>query len=279
MRPSKSAPPILVPALLWAALLWAASACAAPDPPPGPTPESKPSPTPAAPRAEPQEPFAMARQHMVTQHLAARDIHSPHVLHAMSTVPREHFVPAERQSLAYADHPLPIGHRQTISQPYIVALMTQLAEAKPGMKALDVGTGSGYQAAVLSRIVDHVYGIEIVCPLADRAKATLAGLKYDNITVRCGDGFRGWPEQAPFDLIILAAAPTIIPPALIEQLRPGGRLVLPVGENIQRLKVVVRTADGHRVEDHGGVRFVPMTGEVRGDAPGTSPEPSPQPKK
>lgn len=225
------------------------------------------SPARGAPPDDPQEAHRMSRQHMVTRHLAARDIHSPHVLEAMSTVPRERFVPAERRDLSYADHPLPIGHRQTISQPYIVALMTQLAGAKPGMKALDVGTGSGYQAAVLSRIVDHVYGIEIVCPLAERAKKTLAALRYDNVTVRCGDGFRGWPEHAPFDLIVLAAAPTIIPPALIEQLRPGGRLVLPVGEGIQRLKVVVRTEGGHRIEDHGGVRFVPMTGEVRGDPP------------
>ena len=231
------------------------SASAAPDGAPG-----------AAPKTAPREdPFAMSRQHMITHHLAARDIHSPHVLHAMSTVPRERFVPRERRGLSYADHPLPIGHRQTISQPYIVALMTQLAGAKPGMKALDVGTGSGYQAAVLSRIVDRVYGIEIVCPLAERAKKTLAGLEYDNITVRCGDGYRGWPEHAPFDLIILAAAPTVIPPALIEQLRPGGRLVLPVGDDTQRLKVVVRTENGHRIDDHGGVRFVPMTGEVRGD--------------
>ncbi len=220
---------------------------------------------------DPQEAHRMSRQHMVTRHLAARDIQSPHVLEAMSVVPRERFVPAERRGLAYADHPLPIGHRQTISQPYIVALMTQLAGAKPGMKALDVGTGSGYQAAVLSRIVDRVYGIEIVCPLAERAKKTLAALDYDNVTVRCGDGFRGWPEHAPFDLIVLAAAPTVIPPALIEQLRPGGRLVLPVGEGVQRLKVVVRTEDGHRVEDHGGVRFVPMTGEVRGDPPKSGP--------
>ncbi len=231
---------------------------------------------PSAQAAEPdppptEDPFAMARLQMINQHLAGRDITAPAVLRAMAEVPRERFVPPERVGLAYADHPLPIGHQQTISQPYIVALMTQLAGAKPGMKALDVGTGSGYQAAVLSRIVDHVYGIEIVCPLADRARATLTRLKYENITVRCGDGYRGWPAEAPFDLIILAAAPDRIPPALIEQLRPGGRLVLPVGEGIQRLKVVVKTKDGHRIEDHGGVRFVPMTGEVRGDPPAKAP--------
>lgn len=205
----------------------------------------------------------MARKLMVDRHLAARDITDRAVLDAMATVPRDRFVPDADQARAYADHPLPIGHGQTISQPYIVALMTQLARARPGMKALDVGTGSGYQAAVLSRIVDQVYGIEIVCPLADRAAKILADLDYGNVTVRCGDGYRGWPEHAPFDLIILAAAPDRIPPALIEQLKPGGRLVLPVGVGVQQLRVVVREADGtHRVEDHGAVRFVPMTGEV-----------------
>ena len=216
---------------------------------------------------DPEEGHRMSRQRMITHDLAGRDIGDPRVLKAMEAVPRHRFVPDERRHLAYADHPLPIGHQQTISQPYIVALMTQLAGAAPGMKALDVGTGSGYQAAVLSRIVDKVYGIEIVCPLAERARATLSALAYDNVEVRCGDGFRGWPEHAPFDLIILAAAPERVPPALIEQLRPGGRLVLPVGDRVQRLLVVHRTKDGHRVEDHGGVRFVPMTGEVRGDAP------------
>lgn len=254
--PCPPRPSLAVVAALIAALAAAPGSAA-------PAPDAAPS---------PEEIHRMARKQMVARHLAGRDIDSPHVLAAMATVPRERFVPAERRALAYADHPLPIGHQQTISQPYIVALMTQLAGAKPGMKALDVGTGSGYQAAVLSRIVDHVYGIEIVCPLAERAKRTLAGLRYDNVTVRCGDGFRGWPEQAPFDLIVLAAAPTAIPPALIEQLRPGGRLVLPVGDRSQRLKVVVRTADGHRIEDHGGVRFVPMTGEVRGDPPGAPSE-------
>ncbi len=232
--------------------------------PTGPAPAPSPDPTP-----DPTEERPMARQQMVDRHLAARDIREPAVLDAMRAVPRHRFVPAADQARAYADHPLPIGHDQTISQPYIVALMTQLARARPGVKALDVGTGSGYQAAVLSRIVDHVYGIEIVCPLAERAAQTLAALDYDNVTVKCGDGYRGWPEHAPFDVIILAAAPDRIPEPLVEQLAPGGRLVLPVGEGIQRLRVVIKEADGtHRIEDHGAVRFVPMTGEIRDGAPG-----------
>ncbi|MEZ4431048.1 MAG: protein-L-isoaspartate(D-aspartate) O-methyltransferase [bacterium] len=266
------------PAALLLALALAPPACA--DKPP--SPEAPPAPT-AAESAPParqppttEEKHAMSRKLMVERHLAARDITDRAVLDAMATVPRDAFVRDGEQAEAYADHPLPIGHGQTISQPYIVALMTQLARARPGMKALDVGTGSGYQAAVLSRVVDHVYGIEIVCPLADRARVTLAKLGYDNVTVRCGDGYRGWPEHAPFDVIILAAAPERIPEPLIEQLAPGGRLVLPVGEGIQQLKVVTKGDDGtHRVEDHGAVRFVPMTGEIRGDAPAKAPGTAP----
>jgi protein-L-isoaspartate(D-aspartate) O-methyltransferase len=258
-------------ALITACLLTSPACADKPPPtakaPPAPATEAPPAPAPAPvviPAPSPaEEKHRMARKLMVERHLAARDITDRAVLDAMATVPRDRFVPDADQARAYADQPLPIGHGQTISQPYIVALMTQLARARPGMKALDVGTGSGYQAAVLSRIVDRVYGIEIVCPLADRAAQTLGDLGYNNVTVRCGDGYRGWPEHAPFDLIILAAAPDRIPPALIEQLKPGGRLVLPVGVGVQQLRVVVREADGtHRVEDHGAVRFVPMTGEV-----------------
>jgi protein-L-isoaspartate(D-aspartate) O-methyltransferase len=205
---------------------------------------------------------ALARGRMVQLHIAARGIRDPLVLGAMGRVKRHAFVPARLRHLAYADRPLPIGHDQTISQPYIVALMTTLAGAKPGAKVLDVGTGSGYQAAVLAEIVGHVYGIEIICPLADTARQRLTALGYQNVTIRCGDGYRGWPEHAPFDLIILAAAPEKVPQPLLDQLTTGGRLVLPVGDRRQRLVVYERGANGEITKtDHGAVRFVPMTGE------------------
>ncbi len=214
--------------------------------------------------APPAAPYAAARRLMVERHLKGRDITDAAVLGAMKRVDRHAFVPAEMRGKAYADRPLPIGHSQTISQPYIVALMTQLAGARPGAKVLDVGTGSGYQAAVLAEIVGHVYSIEIVCPLADPARTRLKALGYTNITVRCGDGYAGWKEHAPFDLIVLAAAPDHVPPALKAQLAIGGRLVLPVGDQTQRLKLIERKADGsYHSSDHGGVMFVPMTGEAR----------------
>jgi protein-L-isoaspartate(D-aspartate) O-methyltransferase len=214
----------------------------------------------------PPDPHADARQRMIERHLKGRDISDPHVLRAMAEVPRHAFVPADRQERAYGDHPLPIGHDQTISQPYIVALMTQLGGAKPGQKALDVGTGSGYQAAVLAAIVDHVYSVEIVCPLAETARQRLKQLDIDNVTVECRDGYRGWPEHAPFDVIVLAAAAPKVPQPLLDQLKTGGRLVLPVGDVEQTLIVVKKGADGAiETERHGGVRFVPMTGAVRGD--------------
>jgi protein-L-isoaspartate(D-aspartate) O-methyltransferase len=186
------------------------------------------------------------------------------VLGVMSRVPRHRFVPGEYRSRAYGDTPLPIGHRQTISAPSIVALMTELVEPEPGDRALDVGTGSGYQAAVLAELVSKVYSIEILCPLADQARERLQQLGYDNVEVRCGDGYRGWPDQAPFDLIVLAAAPDHIPPALVEQLAPGGRLVLPVGDAYQELVLVDKGLDGSVVEHSVlPVRFVPMTGEAQ----------------
>ena len=165
---------------------------------------------------------------------------------------------------AYEDYPLPIGHGQTISQPYIVGFMTEVLGLKGGERVLEVGTGSGYQAAVLAELCKEVYGIEIVEPLADEAKKRLAALGYKNLTVRAGDGYRGWPEHAPFDVIILAAAADHVPPALVTQLAPGGRLVMPVGDYPQQLTVIEKLADGTtRRKQSIPVLFVPMTGEAR----------------
>ena len=159
---------------------------------------------------------------MVEEQLKGRDITDTRVLDVMAKVPRHLFVPEEERPWAYADHPLPIGLGQTISQPYIVALMTQLALPRKAARALDVGTGSGYQAAVLAELVKEVCSIEILCPLADSARARLKGMGYGNVEVRCGDGYRGWPEKAPFDVIIVAAAPDHVPEPLVQQLAPGG---------------------------------------------------------
>jgi protein-L-isoaspartate(D-aspartate) O-methyltransferase len=204
------------------------------------------------------------RRSMIERHLRNRGISSPAVLAAMEEVPRHRFVPAGHQAEAYGDHPLPIGLGQTISQPYIVALMTELLEPKRNQRVLEIGTGSGYQAAILSRVVAEVYSIEIVDELARRATRTLAELGYDNVHVRSGDGYDGWPEQAPFDAVILTAAPPRIPAPLLEQLRPGGRMVLPLGEATQDLLVLTRTADGYDRRVVAPVRFVPMTGKVQG---------------
>jgi protein-L-isoaspartate(D-aspartate) O-methyltransferase len=209
--------------------------------------------------------FATERRRMVDETIEARGIRDPRVLEAMRTVPREEFVPAARRAEAYADRPLPIGEGQTISQPYIVALMTELAAVAPGAKVLEVGTGSGYQAAVLAACGATVYSIEIVDVLAQRAKRDLARLGYTQVHVRSGDGYQGWPEHAPFDAILVTAAAPRVPPALLEQLRIGGRLVIPVDaeDGEQSLQVHTRTQDGFTVHDVVPVRFVPMTGTVR----------------
>ena len=207
--------------------------------------------------------FAAARQDMVDHQLRARDIIDPEVLAAFGRVPRHRFVPVNLARLAYADEPLPIGHGQTISQPYVVALMTQLARPKRHGRALDVGVGSGYQSAVLAELCDEVYGIEIVCPLAEAASRRLKELCYNNVEVRCGDGSQGWPEHAPFDAIIAAAAADRVPQPLIDQLAPGGRLVMPIGRGWQELIVVEKQTDGSVSRlDYGPVAFVPMTGEA-----------------
>lgn len=191
-----------------------------------------------------------------------RETLSPRVAAAMETVPRHEFVPMARRHAAYENRPLPIGHGQTISQPFIVALMTDLLELAPDARVLEVGTGSGYQAAVLSLLAGEVYSIEIVRPLGEEAARTLARLGYTNVTTRIGDGYGGWPEAAPFDGIIVTAAAGHIPPALIAQLKPGGRLVIPVGDFSQELMVVEKKADGTLRERRiVPVAFVPFTRE------------------
>ena len=188
---------------------------------------------------------------------------SPEVMAAIERVPRHEFVPAVVRDLAYENRPLPIGHGQTISQPYIVALMTELLGLGASSRVLEIGTGSGYQAAVLAELVERVHTIEIVEPLAEQAKGRLARLGYDNAQTRLGDGYFGWPEAAPFDAIIVTAAAAHVPPPLVAQLAPNGVLVIPVGEpfSVQRLLRVEKSADGQvRVRQILPVRFVPLTG-------------------
>jgi len=196
---------------------------------------------------------------MVDQQLRPHDIVDPRVLAAMREVPRHRFVPPERAAQAYDDTPLPIGHGQTISQPYIVAYMTQALELQPGHRVLEIGTGSGYQAAVLARIAKEVYTIEIVPELAARAAGTLRELGYGHVQVREGDGYAGWPEHAPFDRIIVTAAPDHVPQPLVDQLAMGGRLVIPVGDIRQQMAILTKTKDGVVERRTIGVRFVPLT--------------------
>lgn len=207
--------------------------------------------------------LAEARQRMVERDLRGRGISNRRVLEVMGRLRRQLFVPDDLDANAYDDRPLPIGYGQTISQPYIVALMTQLADPQPDARALDIGTGSGYQAAILAELCKEVYSIEIIEPLATEARQRLERLGYKNVTVRCGDGYRGWREKAPFDVIIVAAAPDHVPPPLVEQLAPGGRLVIPVGSWFQELIVVEKDEQG-QVSQRSvtGVAFVPMTGEA-----------------
>jgi len=216
-----------------------------------------------APDAGQDAAFARAREEMVASQIAARGIRDARTLEAMRKVPRHRFVPAASVSQAYEDYPLPIGLGQTISQPYIVAFMTEALGLRGGEAVLEVGTGSGYQAAVLAEIAARVHTIEIVAPLAEAAAALLKRLGYANVEVRAGDGYLGWPEAAPFDAIMVTAAAPRIPEPLKEQLKDGGRLVLPVGDDWQELVVVTRR--GGRFEEKRvlPVRFVPMTGKVR----------------
>jgi len=213
--------------------------------------------------AQDSESIAEERRQMVEQQLRARDIRDARVLKAMERVPRHCFVMDGYLAAAYSDDALPIEHGQTISQPYIVALMSQLAQPQRDSRALDVGTGSGYQAAILAELCAQVYSVEIVQPLAQQATRRLAELGYANVRVRHADGYRGWPDQAPFDLIILAAAPNHVPQPLIDQLVPGGRLVIPVGDTRQTLMVIEKRHDGGTKRwKVAAVAFVPMTGEA-----------------
>jgi protein-L-isoaspartate(D-aspartate) O-methyltransferase len=218
----------------------------------------------AVPSNPPDAVFAAARQRMVEEQIRARGITDPAVLAAMEAVPRHRFVPEEERRGAYEDRPLPIGSGQTISQPYIVALMTSLLGLKPGARVLEVGTGSGYQAAVLARLARDVYTIEIVKPLGERARRTLAELGYKNVHVRIGDGYKGWPDAAPFDGILVTAAPPRIPEPLLGQLKIGGKLVIPVGQTYQDLIVLTKRRDGGFDRTSVlPVLFVPMTGEAQ----------------
>ena len=203
---------------------------------------------------------ALQRQRMVAEQLKGRDITDPRVLAAMGKVPRHRFVPDDLGPQAYNDNPLPIGSGQTISQPYIVALMTQWAEVKSGDKVLEVGTGSGYQAAVLAELTDRVWSIELKPELAEAAEKRLRALGYGRIHLHWGDGYQGWPEEAPFDAILVTATAPEVPPALQKQLKEGGRLVIPVGypESIQQLLLLRKVNGELRKEKSLPVRFVPL---------------------
>lgn len=205
-----------------------------------------------------------ARARMVDRQIAGRGIRDAAVLAAMRAVPRHRFVPAAHVADAYADHPLPIGHGVTISQPYIVALMSELARVQPGARVLEIGTGCGYQTAVLLELGAEVYSVEVVPELAERAAATLAGLGRRDVHLRTGDGYLGWPERAPFAAILVAAAAPRVPAPLREQLAPGGRLVIPVGQGVQDLCVIERDEHGALHEQRVlAVQFVPMIGAAQ----------------
>jgi protein-L-isoaspartate(D-aspartate) O-methyltransferase len=201
---------------------------------------------------------AARRERMVAEQIVARGVRDPRVLEAIRAIPRHRFVPAHLADVAYEDSPLPIGFGQTISQPYIVAYMSEELRIEPRHRVLEIGTGSGYQAAVLARLAREVYSVEIVPELAERARATLAGLGIDNVHVLTGDGYQGWPQHAPFDRVMATAAPAEMPAALVEQLAVGGRLIAPVGESEQWIRVLWKLPDRVVEERTIPVRFVPM---------------------
>jgi protein-L-isoaspartate(D-aspartate) O-methyltransferase len=212
-------------------------------------------------KTNPRGDFKAMREKMVETQIQARGVKDSRVLSALRKVERHRFVPKEYLDSAYSDQPLPIGEGQTISQPYIVALMTELLELKGGEKVLEIGTGSGYQAAILAELAKEVYSIEIVETLASIAKNRLSEMGYQNVKVKAGDGYLGWPEVAPFDVIIITCAPDHIPKPLIEQLKEGGRMVVPVGTYAQELKKIVKRSGKIETTDVIPVVFVPMTGE------------------
>ena len=217
----------------------------------------------AAPQTPGSDPYVAARNRMVAEQIEARGVRAPVVLDAMRRVPRHLFVPPGLERAAYEDHPLDIGLGQTISQPFIVAYMTEVLQTASDQVVLEIGTGSGYQAAVLSQLVREVYSIEIVPELAERARRTLAATRYTNVTVRTGNGYLGWPERAPFARIIVTAAPPEIPRALVDQLAVGGIMVVPVGTTVQQLTIVTKTERGVAQQRTIPVRFVPMVDSVR----------------
>ena len=214
-----------------------------------------------------EEQAAILREKMVQQQLVRRDIHDEDVLQAMRSVPRHHFVPQQPIAAAYSDKPLPIGYEQTISQPYIVALMTQIVMATPQGRALDVGTGSGYQAAILAQLVRDVQSVEIVPELAEEARHRLSEMQYNNVTVHHGDGMYGWSAAAPYDVIVAACSPETVPAALLQQLAPQGHLIIPIGDKRQFLMLYKRQADGTVRETRiAPVAFVPMMEKKRNGA-------------
>jgi protein-L-isoaspartate(D-aspartate) O-methyltransferase len=230
-------------------------------------PTAAPSPGDAAPQAppapEPTDDRAAEREWMVAHTIQRRDVQDPLVLAAMRRVPRHLFMPPERRDVAYEDRPVPIGWDQTISQPYIVASMTEEVRVRAGSRVLEIGTGSGYQAAVLAAISDHVFSIEIKEPLARRARRSLDAAGFSTVTTKHGDGYHGWAEHAPFDAIVVTAAAPHVPPPLVKQLAPGGRMVIPVGPAmaVQDLMLVTKDAEGTvRTQSLYPVRFVPLTG-------------------
>ncbi|HET9483255.1 MAG TPA: protein-L-isoaspartate(D-aspartate) O-methyltransferase [Xanthomonadales bacterium] len=224
------------------------------EPPPKKQPVAKPEP-------EQYDPFREARQRMVDRTIAARGVDDVRVIEAMRHVPRHELVPEDVRENAYDDRPLPIGFDKTISQPYIVAAMTAAAKLRPGDKVLEVGTGSGYQAAVLAELGNEVYTIEIIPELAERARLDLVRIGYPDVKVRAGDGYAGWRDAAPFDAILVTAAAPTLPRTLYDQLVEGGRMVIPLGVDDQVLQVITRTPDGPVVENLLDVRFGPMLGD------------------